>query len=188
MQDDNTIQPTDEISDSQSTIQPAVVEPTLSLGANPSDQTIDAATTDIPTDSNSVAADNGATGTQVTDNTSADTSGTDNTSSDIAVSEESKTEDAAAAQISSASSDDLESIRSSALDELTPIISELDQEPEEKYRTLMMLIQASDNQSLIKEAYEAAHKIEDTKAKAEALLNIVNEINYFTGKAGKPEN
>ena len=44
----------------------------------------------------------------------------------------------------------------------------------------MMVIQASDNQELISEAYKAAQNIADEKVKAEALLNIINEINYFT--------
>ena len=44
----------------------------------------------------------------------------------------------------------------------------------------MMMIQASDNQELIKTAYEAAQAIPDEKVKAQALLDIVNEINYFT--------
>jgi len=45
---------------------------------------------------------------------------------------------------------------------------------------LMMMIQASDNQELVKAAYDAAHSIPDEKVKAQALLDIVNEINYFT--------
>ena len=44
----------------------------------------------------------------------------------------------------------------------------------------MMMIQASDNQALIKEAYAAAQEIDDEKTRAQALLDIVNEINYFT--------
>jgi hypothetical protein len=44
----------------------------------------------------------------------------------------------------------------------------------------MMMIQASDNQDLIKEAYSAAQAITDEKTRAQALLDIVNEINYFT--------
>lgn len=76
--------------------------------------------------------------------------------------------------------DELDDIKQQALNQLNPIIGELDQSPEEKYRTLMMLIQASDDKSLIKSAFEAANNIEDKKAKAEALLNIVNEINYFS--------
>lgn len=77
---------------------------------------------------------------------------------------------------------DLVSIRKQALEQLSPLVSKLDQSPEDKYKTLMMMIQASDNQALIKEAYENAQNITDEKAKAEALLNIVNEINYFTQK------
>jgi hypothetical protein len=46
----------------------------------------------------------------------------------------------------------------------------------------MMVIQASDSQDLISEAYKAAQEITDEKAKAEALMSIINEINYFTQK------
>ena len=76
----------------------------------------------------------------------------------------------------------LDDIKSQALSQLSPLVHALDQAPEDKYKTLMMMIQASDNQELIPEAYKAAQKIEDEKVKAEALLNIVNEINYFTQK------
>lgn len=71
-------------------------------------------------------------------------------------------------------------IKKQALEELLPLVDKLDQTPEERFRTLMMLIQASDQEALIPAAYETAHKIEDEKVKAQALLDIVNEINYFT--------
>lgn len=76
----------------------------------------------------------------------------------------------------------LEEMKREALAQLSPLVKHLEQTPEEKYKTLMMMIQASDNQDLLSEAYENAQKITDDKAKAEALLNIVNEINYFTQK------
>jgi len=76
--------------------------------------------------------------------------------------------------------EDLLVIKQQALNQLSPIINHLDQTPEEKFRTTMMMIQASDDQSLIKSAYEAAQQINDEKVKAQALLDIVNEINYFT--------
>ena len=44
----------------------------------------------------------------------------------------------------------------------------------------MMMIQASDDASMIKTAYEAAQGIADEKIRAQALLDVVNEINYFT--------
>jgi hypothetical protein len=56
----------------------------------------------------------------------------------------------------------------------------LDQTPEEKFRTTMMMIQAADNKSLIPEAYQAAQQIADEKVRAQALLDVINEINYFT--------
>lgn len=77
-------------------------------------------------------------------------------------------------------SDDLIGIKQQALTQLTPLISHLNQTPEEKFHTTMMMIQSSDNQSLIKDAYEAAQQITDDKARAQALLDVVNEINYFT--------
>ena len=76
--------------------------------------------------------------------------------------------------------DDLLDIKQQALAELSPLVSHLDQSPEEKFRTTMMMIQASDNQALVKDAYAAAQQISDAKTKAQALLDIVNEINYFT--------
>lgn len=78
---------------------------------------------------------------------------------------------------------DLSDIKDQALKQLSPLVGKLDQSPEEKFKTLMMLIQASDNHDLIKEAYESANKIEDETVKAQALLSIVNEINYFTQKS-----
>ncbi len=75
--------------------------------------------------------------------------------------------------------EDLFVIKQDALHDLSPLVSHLDQTPEEKFRTLMMMIQASDDQELIRPAYEAAHAISDEKIRAQALLDIVNEINYF---------
>lgn len=80
------------------------------------------------------------------------------------------------------SDDQLLGIKQSALKELSPLVGHLDQSPEEKFRTTMMMIQASDDQSLIQTAYDAAQQISDEKTKAQALLDIVNEINYFTHK------
>jgi hypothetical protein len=71
-------------------------------------------------------------------------------------------------------------IKQKALTELKPMLSQLDLAPEDKFRTLMMIIQASDNQDLIKQAYDVAEDIKDEKARAQALLDLVNEINYFT--------
>lgn len=79
-----------------------------------------------------------------------------------------------------AGSSDLLSIKQEALQQLSPLVDHLNQTPEEKFRTTMMMIQATDDQSLVKNAYEAAKSISDDKTRAQALLDIINEINYFT--------
>jgi hypothetical protein len=75
---------------------------------------------------------------------------------------------------------DLIDIRQHALKELAPVLDQLDLDPEARFRTIMLVIQATDDQKLVKEAYEAAHGISDEKIRAEALLQVVNEINFFT--------
>lgn len=79
-----------------------------------------------------------------------------------------------------APSDDLLTLKQQALQSLAPLVNHLEQTPEEKFKTTMMLLQASDNPSLVHEAYEAANQITDEKKRAQALLDVVNEINYFT--------
>ena len=71
-------------------------------------------------------------------------------------------------------------LKQQALSELGPLVDHLEQTPEEKFRTTMMMIQSTDNQTLLKDAYAAAQAIPDEKARAQALLDVVNEINYFT--------
>jgi hypothetical protein len=80
--------------------------------------------------------------------------------------------------------DALITIKQEALHQLKPLVGHLEQTPEEKFRTTMMMIQASDDQTLIGEAYEAAKGITDEKMRAQALLDVVNEINYFTAQKG----
>ena len=85
-------------------------------------------------------------------------------------------------QTTSTPPSNLDNIKEQALKQLSPLVGKLDQSPEDKFKTLMMMIQASDSHDLIQQAYDAANKIEDETAKAQALLSIVNEINYFTQK------
>jgi hypothetical protein len=89
-------------------------------------------------------------------------------------------EAAPAAAAPAPDADKLLDIKQQALQQLTPLVGHLEQNPEEKFRTTMMMIQASDNHQLVATAYEAAQQITDEKVRAQALLDIVNEINYFT--------
>jgi hypothetical protein len=90
-----------------------------------------------------------------------------------------------ASLMNNSNDDELIKIKQQALQSLAPLVDHLEQNPQEKFKTTMMMIQASDNADLIPEAYEAANKISDEKARAQALLDVVNEINYFTQQHNK---
>jgi hypothetical protein len=77
---------------------------------------------------------------------------------------------------------DFLSIKQKALQQLKPLVGHLEQTPEERFRTTMMMIQAADDKSLIPQAYEAANAISDEKTHAQALLDVINEINYFSAQ------
>ncbi len=79
-----------------------------------------------------------------------------------------------------AADDGLLNIKRQALQQLQPLVGHLEQSPEEKFKTTMMMIQAADDKTLVETAYAAAQQITDEKAKAQALLDVINEINYFT--------
>ena len=77
---------------------------------------------------------------------------------------------------------DLDDIKNDALGDLRPLVDRLDETPEAKFKTIMMMIQASDDQSLLKKAYDCTKQITDEKARSEALLDVINEVNYFSHK------
>jgi hypothetical protein len=110
-----------------------------------------------------------------------DTTGTDDQAADDATEQE-ETSAPSSTSNDEPSTDELLDIKRQALQELSPLVDHLDQTPEEKFKTTMMMIQASDDKTLIPSAYEAAKDISDDKSRAQALLDIVNEINYFVQK------
>ncbi|HRQ86584.1 MAG TPA: hypothetical protein PLY16_00570, partial [Candidatus Saccharibacteria bacterium] len=63
---------------------------------------------------------------------------------------------------------------------LRPLIDKVDLAPEEKLDTYLLLIRSTDDQALIAPAYAAAQSIADEKRKAEALLDIIKEIDYLS--------
>lgn len=75
---------------------------------------------------------------------------------------------------------DLDKIKASALDELRPLVGKLDLPAEEKFDTLLLIIRSTDDQSLLDEAHQAAKSITDETRRAQALLDIVKEIDYFS--------
>ena len=85
----------------------------------------------------------------------------------------------------SADTVDLSSIKNDALNELRPLIGRVDLPAEEKFDTYLMLIRSTDDTSLIAPAHTAAQNISDEKRKAEALLDIIKEIDYLSRKEPK---
>ncbi len=80
---------------------------------------------------------------------------------------------------------DLDGIKKNALEELRPLMDKVDLPAEEKFDTYLMLIRSTDDSSLIAPAYAAAQSISDEKRRAEALLDVVKEIDYLS-KASQP--
>ena len=78
---------------------------------------------------------------------------------------------------------DLENIKKDALSELRPLIDKLDVSPEEKFDTLLLIIRSTDDQSLLAATHEAAKAIPDESRRAQALLDIIKEIDFFSNKA-----
>jgi hypothetical protein len=89
-------------------------------------------------------------------------------------------DDAASSSTTPVDQNHLAGMKQEALEHLEPLVEHLEGTPEETFKTTMMMIQANDNHTLLEKALEAAKKIEDDKVRAQAMLDIVNEINYFS--------
>ncbi len=74
----------------------------------------------------------------------------------------------------------LDSIKKDALSELRPLVDKLNVAPEEKFDTYLLLIRSTDDQALIGPAHEAARNITDEARRAQALLDIIKEIDYLS--------
>lgn len=81
-----------------------------------------------------------------------------------------------------AASSELDDIKKDALAELRPLIDKLDVSPEEKFDTLLLIIRSTDDQSLLAATHEAAKAITDESRRAQALLDIIKEIDFFSSK------
>lgn len=76
----------------------------------------------------------------------------------------------------------LEEVKQNAINDLRPLVGKLNIPEDEKFDTYLLLIRSTDDTSLIEPAYESARLITDESKKAQALLDIVKEIDYFTAK------
>lgn len=75
---------------------------------------------------------------------------------------------------------DLTPIKNEAINELRPLVDKLDLPAEEKFDTYLLLLRSTDDRSLIAPAHAAAQAITDEARKAQALLDIIKEIDYLS--------
>ena len=75
---------------------------------------------------------------------------------------------------------DLDSIKKDALLELRPLVDKLDLAPEDKFDTYLLLIRSTDDKELIGPAHVAAQNIPDETKRAQALLEIIKEIDFLS--------
>lgn len=80
-----------------------------------------------------------------------------------------------------AATGELDSIKQQALVELQPLVDKLDVSPEEKFDTYLLLLRSTDDKALIAPAHEAAKSITDETRRAQALLDIIKEIDFLSG-------
>lgn len=74
----------------------------------------------------------------------------------------------------------LETIKQQALGELRPLVDKLNVSPEEKFDTYLLLLRSTDDRDLIAPAHEAAKSIADEAKRAQALLDIIKEIDFLS--------
>lgn len=81
------------------------------------------------------------------------------------------------------SNPELDSIKLEALNELRPLVDKLDVSPEERFDTYLLLLRSTDDKELIAPAHDAAKNISDEARRAQALLDIIKEIDFLNQTA-----
>jgi len=84
------------------------------------------------------------------------------------------------------SSPELDNIKKDALEELRPLVGKLDLPADEKFDTLLLIIRSTDDKTLVNAAFDAAKGILDENKRAQALLDVIKEIDYFSGHGENP--
>ena len=74
----------------------------------------------------------------------------------------------------------LDDIKQQALGELRPLVDKLDVSAEEKFDTYLLLIRSTDDKDLVAPAHAAAKSITDEARRAQALLDIIKEIDFLS--------
>lgn len=73
--------------------------------------------------------------------------------------------------------DDLTNLKNQILDDLIGLIDEEGIEPAERFDLLLTRYLSAGDASLLQKAYEAAKSIEDSSARGNALMQLLEEVN-----------
>jgi len=90
--------------------------------------------------------------------------------------------EASANIMNESNSNSLDDLRQKALRDLRPIVDKVELNDEESFDVLLLLIRETDDESLLPRAYEAARQIQDEARRAQALLDVIKETDYFKHK------
>lgn len=93
---------------------------------------------------------------------------------------EAPTESAVDMRADTAPTGELDSVKQEAIVELRPLVDKLNLSAEEKFDTYLLLIRSTDDKSLVAPAHEAAKLISDETRRAQALLDIIKEIDFLS--------
>ena len=75
---------------------------------------------------------------------------------------------------------ELELVRKAALQALAPILGEVkNMNPERKFELSMSAMRFTDNKAIAPHVLNAALEITDPESKAEALIELITELNYL---------
>lgn len=73
----------------------------------------------------------------------------------------------------------LDGVKQQAIEELRPLVDKLNVSPEEKFDTYLLLLRSTDDRSLVAPAHDTATQITDETRRAQALLDIIKEIDFL---------
>lgn len=77
----------------------------------------------------------------------------------------------------------LSDVQQRAIEDLRPLVDKIQLEDQEKYEVILLLIRSTNDQSLLDPLYKAAREIKDEARRAQALLDVIKEADYFKHKA-----
>lgn len=84
------------------------------------------------------------------------------------------------ATVTPVADNNLDNVKNEAIKELRPLVDKLNISAEEKFDTYLLLIRSTDDKTLIAPAHEAAKNIADESRRAQALLDVIKEIDFLS--------